>query len=679
MDTVLQRDLMDWPMWRVNSNASVSVDGQNINDLFSMISRQMDVLRFQAQAHESRLLAFRKEADEAKEKMERENSKLHDRVDRVSRLFEQQFGSTEVDQRIRLMEEKISFIDGQVHLMRPSPIQSALQSMQDQKQLIDKKMAELDSEALLRSANAQFPTGPPQHNVSFSRRESGASNYLQNRIGSFGNSTGQSEGMNGDRDASDGLVYANSRRGFESGFTSRGRSPAASPSAFDRHKKINNLSSTTSDRGVVVSMPLTESLQQQLQQLRAQENILHSHRDEQMKQLTKRENEDENKELKEEEIIQKVITYNSEQNAAIELKIDEVYENVYNIEERVIRLEGGIASLAVRLDTIDENDTASAMSLMKKELAEYSDRIEEVIEDKVAIYAAEKANIEDLKNKADINLVIKKADEVKVQRLNDIIEDLDRKILLLTRDFEEGIEGVQRRHDKKLEFMTQWIIKHVKKGQLLQGEIQGETADIGKTKCLVCDQPVKQIEKDTPYVGKGFKSKLSEQKIEIKRALRNSQSYGKIHNQSNNYIMQEDREREKERNVTATNESDGPWQSRVYYTGGSHAGQVKQHVTSYSVATPQRSSMTPVMGTVHVPSGAPSGVKLGRPQTAASLPAARTEDPETDPTSPSVTYQRENSLGKIVEKAKFSNRPSSAPATRRDSKHKRAIANSTLN
>jgi predicted nucleic acid-binding Zn-ribbon protein len=93
------------------------------------------------------------------------------------------------------------------------------------------------------------------------------------------------------------------------------------------------------------------------------------------------------------------------------------------------------------------------------------------------------------------------------EKLADLVHELDRQVKLLSVATTEGLNGVQKKTDKKIEFMTNWIIKYLKNllsngGGFDSGD---KETDIGKVqmavKCLVCNKPAKQNDHDaaTPH------------------------------------------------------------------------------------------------------------------------------------------------------------------------------------
>lgn len=91
-------------------------------------------------------------------------------------------------------------------------------------------------------------------------------------------------------------------------------------------------------------------------------------------------------------------------------------------------------------------------------------------------------------------------------KLTDMVHELDRQLKLLSAATTEGLNGVQKKTDKKIEFMTNWIIKYLKNLLNNGGTLDGDKeTDIGKVqmavKCLVCNKPAKQNDNDgaTPH------------------------------------------------------------------------------------------------------------------------------------------------------------------------------------
>lgn len=98
-----------------------------------------------------------------------------------------------------------------------------------------------------------------------------------------------------------------------------------------------------------------------------------------------------------------------------------------------------------------------------------------------------------------------------VNKLHDLIAELDHQLKLLSAATTEGFNGVQKKTDKKIEFMTNWIVKYLRNLLRDGGNIGGDKeTDIGKVqmavKCLVCNQPARQNESDGVNAPPSFKN-----------------------------------------------------------------------------------------------------------------------------------------------------------------------------
>ena len=276
---------------------------------------------------------------------------------------------------------------------------------------------------------------------------------------------------------------------------------------------------------------------------------------------------------------------------SMESKLDNLLNKTYDMEERIIHLEGGVIAVDSRLNVVESESkkTIQAMNNINQEVVNTQRTITDVVEPNITRLFTEKANSSDLRNKADVAVVLKKADMAQITRLDEITNDTERRVLVLSRDLEEGLETIQKKNDKKLEFMTQWIVKHVRKGIVPK---EGEFADLGKTRCLVCDQPVKNIEKDTPFSVPGFRNTLGTIKGE-KKTLPADETIlragfkmpakaddGKGNNTTSNTAKSGSNKASGNRNRSPSPSSDydrgeqhdGPYFQRVYYTGGSTTG-----------------------------------------------------------------------------------------------------------
>lgn len=121
-----------------------------------------------------------------------------------------------------------------------------------------------------------------------------------------------------------------------------------------------------------------------------------------------------------------------------------------------------------------------------------------------------KASKEELDLKADLEYADQKADITQLDHLRESLSELGRKLNLQSKELHEGFGKIDKKLDKKTDLIAQWCLKQVRK------EIRGfnspepnkatEGTDIGKIKCLVCDQPVtQQTRTETVFGGPGMK------------------------------------------------------------------------------------------------------------------------------------------------------------------------------
>lgn len=144
--------------------------------------------------------------------------------------------------------------------------------------------------------------------------------------------------------------------------------------------------------------------------------------------------------------------------------------------------------------------------------ARYIDRINSALAD---LYGA-KADRLDLDRKADTELLLMKADLSEISRLEDISDEIHRRLTQQAKEVGEGFNTLDAKIDKKSEKIAMWCLKNLRKelkrGSLDVGDTHdgGDThyshhrgdgfGDIGRIKCLVCDQTIKQ-----PYLAEtGF-------------------------------------------------------------------------------------------------------------------------------------------------------------------------------
>lgn len=113
-------------------------------------------------------------------------------------------------------------------------------------------------------------------------------------------------------------------------------------------------------------------------------------------------------------------------------------------------------------------------------------------EDEITELHDKKADKSELSKKADVVHLHLKADLNEVSVLNDLSNQLDRKIEANKLEVNDSLNTLRSNYDKRLESLLQWILKQLKR---LAGNMNNDMGmtDIGKVKCLVCDHVVNQL------------------------------------------------------------------------------------------------------------------------------------------------------------------------------------------
>lgn len=121
------------------------------------------------------------------------------------------------------------------------------------------------------------------------------------------------------------------------------------------------------------------------------------------------------------------------------------------------------------------------------------------------IYSMEerKAEKTEMIKKAELSQLHLKADLSEVSLVNDLCNQLDKRLEINKIEVNDSLKSLRSNYDKRLEALLQWILKQLRRlaGNTRKGSDLGGT-DIGKVKCLVCDQVVSQhVATDTVFGG----------------------------------------------------------------------------------------------------------------------------------------------------------------------------------
>ena len=207
---------------------------------------------------------------------------------------------------------------------------------------------------------------------------------------------------------------------------------------------------------------------------------------------------------------------------AVEVKVEAIQEALPAIESKVIAVEEvvetdhqEVAELAKRVSRLGDSYSvcdariAELYQLLSRQMEDLG-KLQALIEtlpdeclDKVRseleLFDSTKANRSELSNKADLSLLLSKADQSDISRLNDLSSDLGGRISVNKQEVKENLESLARNIDKKLEAMGSWILKLLRR---VPDDSQAGGTDIGKVRCLVCDSTSKQ-QRETDIVHGG--------------------------------------------------------------------------------------------------------------------------------------------------------------------------------
>lgn len=131
------------------------------------------------------------------------------------------------------------------------------------------------------------------------------------------------------------------------------------------------------------------------------------------------------------------------------------------------------------------------------------------LQEKFEKLSNEKASKHEIANKADYNLLMTKVDFSEISRIDEYTNDLQRKLLVTKKEMSEGFANIEKNYSKRAENIALWCLKQIRK----EMASEGGDGDIGKIRCLVCDQTIKQ-QPDQEIIGvqDNFTTKLKSKK-----------------------------------------------------------------------------------------------------------------------------------------------------------------------
>lgn len=120
----------------------------------------------------------------------------------------------------------------------------------------------------------------------------------------------------------------------------------------------------------------------------------------------------------------------------------------------------------------------------------------------------DKADRDELATKADLDLALAKADLTAFQDLAAFTEELERRFVTFTADSVEKLRNMEGKLDHRSDRIVSWCLKQLRKEfkNMNINENDRDGTDIGKIRCLVCDQPTSQVKNvsENVFGGPGF-------------------------------------------------------------------------------------------------------------------------------------------------------------------------------
>lgn len=206
------------------------------------------------------------------------------------------------------------------------------------------------------------------------------------------------------------------------------------------------------------------------------------------------------------ESIKQQISELSSKVAALQSQIKSTHDKMHRVEDAVAWSKSVCEKLSEDYTALLNNSSVlldNLNSVQQKVHIEHEEQLHTLQETKL-----EKHDVEDM-----IYNILRReqagvADDI--DKLQTLTGELDRRLVLLASETHDGLDSLKKKMDKKIEFMTKWIIKHIK-SLINDNEDEGDYTDIGKVRCLVCNQVSKQMDTDSPYIKPDFRNTLGVQ------------------------------------------------------------------------------------------------------------------------------------------------------------------------
>lgn len=208
--------------------------------------------------------------------------------------------------------------------------------------------------------------------------------------------------------------------------------------------------------------------------------------------------------------LKSIVQSNEKKTAASIQGLHDVIEGMRSgVVEAQLSVERMEAQVMNAYDVVSVNDlrvnelskkfaTSNAnMEEMRVELEELPHKHIEPLARTVTELVATKADRTELAEKADISMTTVKADIQEIARLDEIIKEMERMVIDHKREVSEEMVSYDMKLERKGDRITQYCVQEMRRlltklQQLQQPKEQPSNTDIGKVRCLVCDQVTQQ-------------------------------------------------------------------------------------------------------------------------------------------------------------------------------------------
>ena len=219
----------------------------------------------------------------------------------------------------------------------------------------------------------------------------------------------------------------------------------------------------------------------------------------------------------EEQFNEKLAAMKKEMELSFHSKQAVAKDDLSDISSRLAQLKDVVDLNDFRLGNTEAkvNSSADLLVEVKSELDTFPTLHLEPIKNNVIELFMEKADKSSLESKADQDIADMKADQTEIERLDELFAELNRKITSFNKDVQDGFSGVDARLEKRMDKLAKWCLKYLKKEikHLPMGDDLKDGADIGRVRCLVCDQVVVQNrETEIVFGGPQLKSHIPPQR-----------------------------------------------------------------------------------------------------------------------------------------------------------------------